>query len=180
MLGYFPVPYKDELLYSIVSRYALHSGLVSNHKSVIREVFSSSTASAIPDLPSHLNALVRNLQLVWPVSVSDLISSYTLAPIYLPFLSYFQARKVVLSMCSEFGGDIHTRSGISASMIKQQPFFRYCPNCCEEQKEQHGEPYWNRIQNLPGINVCVHHSCLLESSILTFHPKEKHLFVAPI
>jgi len=129
MLGYFPVPYQDELLYSMVARYAQHTGLIGNQKSIVREVFSSPTAVAVPDLPSHLSSLVNNLQLVWPTSVEELIKSFTLAPVYLPFLSQQQASKTISSMRSDSGGDIHTRSGIAASAIKQQKYFRYCPQC---------------------------------------------------
>ena len=178
MLGYFPVPYEDELLYSLVARYALHTGLVGNQKAIVREVFSSSTAVAVPDLPSHLNALVKNLQLVWPTNVVELINSFTLVPIYLPFLSQPQATKIISSMRSDSGGDIHTRSGIAASAIKQQEYFRYCPECMKEQQLEFGEYYWRRVHQLPGVGFCMRHSCLLEYSRIHFHPREKHLFVA--
>nr|WP_278346230.1 TnsD family Tn7-like transposition protein [Alteromonas macleodii] len=178
MLGYFPVPYQDELLYSMVARYAQHTGLIGNQKSIVREVFSSPTAVAVPDLPSHLSSLVNNLQLVWPTSVEELIKSFTLAPVYLPFLSQQQAWKTISSMRSDSGGDIHTRSGIAASAIKQQEYFRYCPQCMKEQQMEFGECYWRRIHQLPALGFCSNHSCLLEYSPISFHPREKHLFVA--
>ena len=145
MLGYFPVPYEDELLYSLIARYGLHTGLAGNQKAIVREVFSSSTAVAVPDLPSHLNTLVKNLQLVWSTNVIELTSSFTLAPIYLPFLSQSQTSKIVRSMCSDSGGAIHTRSGIAASAIKQQEYFRYCPECLKDQYSKFGECYWRRV-----------------------------------
>ncbi|MCW8961490.1 MAG: TnsD family transposase [Ignavibacteriaceae bacterium] len=178
MLGYFPTPYDDELLYSVIARYALHTGMAENQKRVIREVFSSSTAVAIPDLPSHLKALVKNLQLVWPVNTSELISTYTMATIYLPFLSPQQATKIVRSMCSNSGGNIHTRSGIAASAIKKPEYFRYCPKCMKEQLAEHGEYHWCRAHQLPGMDFCRCHECALESSSIYFHSKKKHLFVA--
>ncbi|MGH1461873.1 MAG: TnsD family Tn7-like transposition protein [Neptuniibacter sp.] len=178
MLGYFPVPYKDELLYSLIARYALHMGLSDNQKAVVREVFTSSTAVAVPDMPSHLNALAQNLKFVWPISVSEFIGSYTLAPIYLPFLTQTQARKIVHSMRSESGGNIHTRAGIAASSVKQQENFRYCPECIKEQQAELGECYWQRAHQLPGVEFCVSHSCSLKYSTVQFHPKEKHLFVS--
>lgn len=178
MLGYFPAPYYDELLYSAIARYALHTGMAGNQKAVIREVFSSSTAAAIPDLPSHLNALVKNLQFVWPTYASELIGTYTLAPIYLPFLSPQQTTKIVQSMRSNSGGSIHTRTGIAASAIKQPLYFRYCPECMKEQLEEYGEHYWRRSHQLPGIDFCPRHLSILENSSIHFHPKEKHLFVA--
>lgn len=178
MLGYFPVSYKDELLYSLVARYALHTGLAGHQKKVTREVFSSPAATAVPDLPSHLHALVENLKLVWPVNEYELISNYTLAPIYLPFLSNSQAMKVVWSMISDSGGEIHNRVGISASKIKQHRFFRYCPKCLTEQESSNGEAYWKRDHQLPGIEFCGRHYCYLEHSSVYFHPKEKHRFFA--
>lgn len=178
VLGYFPAPYEDELLYSMIARYAMHTGLSNNQKAVIREVFSSSTAVAISDLPSRLQALVNNLQLVWPTDVEHIIGSYTLAPIYLPFLSRVQATKVMQSMRSNTGGSIHTRAGIAASGVKPQVFFRYCPECIKIQLAEFGEYYWRRIHQLPGLSFCKEHSCKLESSPVFFHPKEKHLFAA--
>lgn len=178
MLGYFPVPYQDELLYSIVARYAQHTGLIGNQKAIVREVFSSRTAVAVPDLPSHLSSLVNNLQLVWPTRVEELINSFTLAPIYLPFLSQKQASETIRSMRSDSGGDIHTRSGIAASAVKQQEYFRYCPECWKEQRRNFGECYWQRVHQLPALVFCGSHSCLLENSTVSFHPKEKHLFIA--
>ena len=178
MLGYFPVPYEDELLYSVVARYALHTGLKGNQKTVIREVFSSSTATAVPDLPSHIDALVQNLQQVWQISAVDLIRDYTFAPIYLPFLSENQAKTTLASMRSNSGGSIHTRTGIAASSVKQPVYFRYCPECIKEQKDQDGEQYWVRVHQLPGLQFCLHHQCQLECSDFHFHVREKHLFVA--
>ena len=55
MLAYFPVAYSDELLYSMIARYVLHTGQSENQKAVLRDVFGTETAVAIPDLPSHLN-----------------------------------------------------------------------------------------------------------------------------
>jgi hypothetical protein len=178
MLGYFPVPYQDELLYSMVARYAQHTGLHGNQKAVVRAVFSSSTAVAVPDLPSHLSSLVKKLQLVWPTNVTEIINSFTLAPIYLPFLSQKQASKTIRSMRSDSGGDIHTRSGIVASAIKQPEYFRYCPKCLKEQHLEFGECYWKRVHQLSGLEFCNRHSCLLEYSAVSFHSKDKHLFIA--
>jgi len=176
MLGYFPTLYKDELLYSAIARYALHTGQENNQKAVLQDVFSSRTATAIPDLPSHLNALVQNLSTVWPITVNDLIGTYTLAPIYLPFLSEEQARSVKQSMASDTGGNIHTRIGITASSIKQLSFFRYCSACMTDQLALDGEAYWQRSHQLQGLDFCKKHSCLLTNAKVSFHPKEKHHF----
>jgi hypothetical protein len=176
MLSYFPVAYSDELLYSMIARYAKHTGQTENHKSVIRDTFGSDTAVAIPDLPSHLSALQKQLSRIWPISVVDLIRKYTLGPFYLPFLPKDKARLVVDSMGSSNGGNIHTRTGIAAGVLHQPAAFRFCPQCYEEQQNQLGESYWQRIHHLPMLNTCFRHNCVLVDSSLPFHPKAKHLF----
>ena len=178
MLAYFPVAYSDELLYSMIARYVLHTGQSKNQKAVLRDVFGTESAVAIPDLPSHLNQFTSRVDRVWQVSVADIIKRHTLAPQYLPFLRPAQANQVVTSMGSSQGGNIHTRCGISAGAVRQPRFFRYCPICVKKQYEKYGEPYWQRSHQFSGIDICYRHQCRLVSSTLHFHPKEKHLYRA--
>ncbi|MDO3377716.1 TnsD family Tn7-like transposition protein [Geoalkalibacter halelectricus] len=178
MLAYFPVPYQDELLYSAIARYAVHTGQADNQKAVLRDVFGSLTATAISDLPSNLKTLTKNLSQIWCVSAEELIRCHTLAPLYLPFLRPEQADKIVESMFSRQGGNIHTRAGISAFSVPQHHFFRYCPACVTDQLESLGEPYWNRLNQIAGVNFCIKHRCKLIASDLQFRPKQKHLFQA--
>ena len=176
MLTYFPVAYSDELIYSMIARYARHTGQSDNQKSVIRDVFGSETAAAIPDLPSHLSSFQQKLGWIWRTSVSELIKNHTLGFFYLPFLDHHQVISILESMASDYGGSIHTRSGIAASSIRQPLRFRYCPQCLMWQMTELGEPYWQRSHQLPGIDVCFQHSIRLIETTLPFHPKAKHLF----
>lgn len=180
MLPYFPVPYEDELLYSCIARYGCHTGQAQNQKAVVRDVWGSDSAVAIPDLPSHLQDFIDNVGAVWQISINELITQFTLAPLYLPFLSAQQARQVLVSMGSKVGGNIHTRTGIVASRVPIHTHFRYCPQCLEEQCSELGEPYWKRKHHLPGIDICIVHSCKLEDTSVPFHPKEKHYYHAAI
>lgn len=52
MLG-FPLPYRDELLYSTIARHGSHCGIASP-KELLFEVFSDTKIIASSDLPSHL------------------------------------------------------------------------------------------------------------------------------
>lgn len=176
MLAYFPEPYQDELLYSVIARYAIHTGQTDNQKAVIRDLFGKNSAVAIPDLPSHLNILVKNISPVWKVSANHLIKNHSLAPLYFPFLDINQAASILSSMRSSRGGNIHTRCGIAASSVSQVQYFRYCPHCCEEQSKTLGEMYWQRKHQVGGVDICLDHRCRLISSELPFHPKQKHLY----
>lgn len=179
VIAYFPVPYQDELLYSVIARYAVHTAR-DNQKAVIREILSDSSATAIPDLPSHIDLLVSRIRQVYLTTAENVIFYHTLAPIYLPFLHPKNADLVIASMRSKSGGSIHTRAGISASMVKQPIFFRYCPLCVKQQIDSLGEPYWCRLHQIPGVNVCSLHECKLMESRIDYHAKHKHLFTAAI
>jgi hypothetical protein len=180
MLGYFPVPYPDELLYSAIARYSVHTGLSDNHKAVSRDIFSDGSAVAVPDLPSHLDVFADNVRSVWPVSTHEIISTLTLAPFYIPFLEAEKAKLVIKSMKSICGDDIHTRCGIAASSIRQPKYLRYCPQCLEQQESVYGERYWRRTHQLPGIEICTEHQCRLINSIHYLHPKNKHEYAPAI
>ncbi len=180
MLTYFPVPYEDELLYSCIARYGCHTGQTQNQKAVVRDVWGIDSAVAIPDLPSHLQDFIDNVGAIWQININTLIAQFTLAPLYFPFLSAQQTREVISSMGSEDGGKIHARAGIVASRVPIPAHFRYCPQCLQEQLVKLGEPYWKRMHQLPGIDVCIEHCCKLEDTAVPFHPKEKHHYHAAI
>jgi len=178
MLAYFPKAYEDELLYSMIARYSIHTGQQENQKAVIQDVFGKKTAVAIPDLPSNLEIFSKKVNPVWPVNTSTLIDNYTLANLCIPFLSEQQAQKILSSMKSDFGGNIHTRVGITASSIQANKYFRYCPVCSIEQENSLGETYWQRKHQLPCIDVCLTHQCKLIDSKISFYSKQKHHFHA--
>ncbi|PCI51634.1 MAG: transposase [Gammaproteobacteria bacterium] len=178
MLAYFPKAYEDELLYSMIARYSIHTGQQENQKAVIQDVFGKKTAVAIPDLPSHLRIFSKRVGNVWPTSASKLIDNHTLANLYVPFLFEQQAQQVLSSMQSDVGGNIHTRSGITASSIQATKYFRYCPVCSIEQKHNLGETYWQRKHQLPCIEVCLKHQCKLIHSETSFYSIQKHHFHA--
>ena len=56
----FPVPYPDELIYSLVARAGIHLGLTSP-KQLLDEVFANRHVIATVDLPNHLASLVQLL-----------------------------------------------------------------------------------------------------------------------
>ena len=178
MLTYFPKAYNDEILYSLIARYSVHTGQENNQKAVIQDVFGKRTAVAIPDFPSNLNRFSERVFPIWQITASNLINLYTLANFYLPFLPESQAAKIIESMKSDYGGNIHTRAGIAASSIEANQYFRYCPVCAVEQHEKLGETYWKRKHQLPCIDICLTHSCQLVESDVTFYSIQKHHFHA--
>jgi len=174
MLTFFPEPYPDELLYSILARYHLRSSNTSS-KDTLRDLFEYDSAIATIDLPSHLNKLCSNLPAGSKLSCSEIIDNHTMYPLYAPFLPKKRARKVKKMMLSERGNAIHMSSGIMASGVISKKNLLFCPKCFDEDILMFGEPYWHRVHQIPGVFVCHIHDVILQKLKLDKWNRHKYI-----
>jgi len=171
----FPVPYPDELIYSLVARAGIHLGLTSP-KQLLDEVFANRHVIATVDLPNHLAALIQLL----PQSTYDVVQlaySHTLFPIYAPFNSEEKRQICLKQMAGSSQGALHSRLGMAASRVKQLHRLRYCPQCLQEQLHQVGEYYWQRSWQVIGADCCLLHGSLATATIER-HSSHRHEFFA--
>ena len=176
MLGYFPRPYPDELLYSVIARYAVHNGICSSKK-LVEELFLNRNAAAVVDFPGHLNTFVNQIAHLHPYTVDDWIQLHTLYPAYLPFVPPERAYQIIQSAKSNNANDIHTRMGVAAATISTPKYLRICKQCYIEQQWRYGESYWQRTFQLPGVVVCPIHSQPLSITDVLYHPNSKFSFM---
>ena len=73
----FPVPYPDELIYSVVARAGIRNAITSS-KQLLDEVFSDRKVIATIDLPSHLSSISELLINTERVNVQQLIYELSL------------------------------------------------------------------------------------------------------
>ena len=165
MLSFFPTPYPDEILYSILARYHIRSGN-TGPKLTLWELFGSNDAISTVDLPYNLAALAKNLSSVSQMSCEELLQNHTLYPFYAAFLPQRRAKEVTEVMKSEHGGAIHGKVGVRASSLKTSRYFRFCPKCIENDQQTYGELYWHRIYQVPGVLVCPQHGEVLQDSLV--------------
>ncbi|WP_253199333.1 TnsD family transposase [Clostridium tagluense] len=176
-MTFFPTQYPDELLYSIFARYHIRTGNTSP-KNTIKEIFETTTAAAVVDLPCNLETAIKNMPIGSEHTVEELIYNNTLFPYYNAFLPHNRAIKVLKSIRGVYGGDIHTRVGIVGSTITINKFMKYCSKCNAEDKKKYGELYWHRLFQLPGVLVCPKHELFLNESSVPFKGKNKHEYIA--
>ncbi len=163
----FPVPYPDELIYSLVARAGIRSAITSS-KLLLDEVFGDRKVIATIDLPSHLSSISELLINTGRFDIQQLIYEHTMFPIYAPFVDEsirFRAMKR-MEYCSK--GSVHLMLGTPASIVKASDNFRVCPACVEEQKQKYGESYWSRLWFLPCLPYCPEHG-LLSQSTTSYH-----------
>jgi hypothetical protein len=179
MLSLFPSPYPDEILYSVCARYHVRS-VNRRLKATVEDLFGSSTATAVIDIPNHLEYLSRQLPSGTLNTPSRLIQKNTLLPLFRPFLPQERLDEVLECMKSSTrGSSIHGLIGAMASGIPTLRLMRWCPDCWVADAKEHGEPYWHRSHQLEGISVCHQHKiALIKHDHSLVAEKNKHLFQA--
>jgi hypothetical protein len=178
MIGHFPFPYPDEILYSLCARFSARVAYASA-KSIIQELFGSTTACATVDLPNRLDYLAAALRRGTSLTASNLIDKRTLFPFFSAFLPQARVKQIRTDMRTFSGPATHLRSGIMGSNIPMLGYMRFCPACKQEDEEKVGEIYWHRMHQLPGINVCPSHQVFLENSSVSLREGRKHLLFIP-
>jgi hypothetical protein len=174
VLHWFPTPYPDELLYSILARYHVWSGNTSP-KLTTEELFGKRTVRSVWDLPANLNVLLNKLGSYW--DADQLIFNHTMYPYYATFLLPNQAKLVKESMLDNKGGTIHTRTGIAASNVKLKTNLWACGDCIKEDMDTYGETYWRRVHQSPGVFFCPKHENVLEETNVAVKAQNQHEFI---
>ncbi|XNH89512.1 TnsD family Tn7-like transposition protein (plasmid) [Vibrio cyclitrophicus] len=171
----FPVPYPDELIYSLVARAGIRSAITSS-KQLLDEVFGDRKVIATIDLPSHLSSISELLINTGRFDVQQLIYEHTMFPIYAPFIDESIRLRAMKRMehCSK--GSVHLMLGAPASIVKSSDNFRVCPACVAEQKQKYGESYWSRLWFLPSLPYCPEHGFLSQST--TSYHDSRHMYHA--
>jgi len=174
MLGHFPVPYPDELLYSACARFASRAGYASV-KSVLDELFGAPTATAVIDLPNRLGFLAAALPANSSLTADHLIDQHTLLPFFSAFQSASRVEQLRADLKGTHGPAGHMRSGLMASRNPMPGHLRFCPLCKQEDEDSFGETYWHRLHQLPGVVVCSPHRAFLENSGVSLRAGRRHL-----
>lgn len=176
MVGFFPTPYPNELLYSTLARFHIRSGNISP-KATIEELFGSRSVTTVVDLPANIDSLISNLPIGSAYTAENLIMENTLYPFYSAFLPPERAKSILQSMKGNSGGSIHNRIGVMASTIAENRYIRMCKECATESLKKYGEVYWVRSHQIPGIIICSKHKTLLYNSKVLVHHFNKNEFV---
>ena len=163
-IAYFPEVYPDELVYSVLARYYVHSGY-SAYIFCAEDVFVNKRVS--PD-KEFLNVLKPEVleSLCGKMTMEELVERHTMFPYYARFLPCEKRGRAFEALCN-MGGDYNNLLAIPKQRKGENRYLRYCPLCAEKDRQLYGESYWHRGHQLAGVSVCPMHRCrLLNSSVL--------------
>jgi hypothetical protein len=174
MIGHFPSPYPDELLYSVCARFSDRVAY-PNAKSVLKELLGASTATATIALPSRISYLVAALPTGAALTEDRLIENHTLYPFFNSFLPPERVKQFYADMKSGKGQAAYMRSGVMGSNIPMPTHLRFCPLCKRKDEVELGETYWRRLHQLPGVKACPLHQVFLENSDVSLRARRNNL-----
>lgn len=124
-------------------------------------------ATAVIDLPVHLEHLASVLPPNQIYSVDSLIGRHTLFSFYTSFISPKRREQIIEIMRSGSRVSAHLVAGNNRCLIRRPDRLRFCPVCAEEDRKRFGETYWRRVHQLPGVEACPGHLTFLENSSLS-------------
>ncbi|THE13184.1 hypothetical protein E1I69_08785 [Bacillus timonensis] len=176
MIPFFPSPYPDETLYSIIARYHLYSGNLS-YKHTILDLFGKKTRTNWY-LPSNINALVQNIQIT-TLTADYIIDKHTLFPFFSSFLSNEKKSANRQNIIDGEGQNIYSDYGLIGSSIKATKPLTHCNLCMQEDIDRYGETYWHRVHQLPGVYVCPIHRIPLLTSLKQIESSIQYQFILP-
>ncbi|HEI9576051.1 TPA: TniQ family protein [Bacillus cereus] len=176
MLDYFPVPYEDELFYSIVSRYHIRSPDLSK-KHTMKKLFNKSGCFFGIESIGELKYLVDNLQVFSDVFTEKyFIERHSLIPLIRPFKTKEWYEQLSIGISSKVYQSLFS---LKKGNIKSKEHLYYCSVCVKEQYQLYGEGYWNRVHQVPGVFVCIKHQLPLKKHPVNIMTFRSHNFIYP-
>jgi len=173
---FFPTPYPDELLYSVLARYCIQSGN-NNYINNFDDIFGSRNVIASVEFQGRLDLLMLNMPKYSEYTIERFIFQHTLFPYYLSFSPEEKAREVIELMSNKGTSKIYNKTGIVSHSIKTNLFLRFCPKCNEEDFLKYGENYWHRLHQIPGVLMCPIHKVTIQDSIVHARGANRQSFI---
>lgn len=164
MISFFPSPYPDELWYSVICRYHVHSGNYCA-KHTLRQLYGDNFCAPSLMLCGPIKALLAQLPQGF-LSAKDVVMQHTFYPYYARFFPTQRKRSSYAYVVNGNPLAVH-RMGISQANGNHCSVMRYCPVCYQEDLQLYGEPYWHRSHQLPDMQFSAVGSNMILFGVLT-------------
>ena len=175
MITFFPVPYPDELIYSAIARYHILSGN-AQYCQTAEDLFGFRRAHSSVVMPLRLGYLGRMTD-PFGLSVERLIS-HTLAPYYTAFQTEDLCQEIFDVQAQNKSVSASAKLGALGNTAIIPKHLRFCPKCYAEDQRQHGEGYWHRTHQTPGVLVCEKHGCQLLQTQIPYYDQKSNVYEA--
>lgn len=159
MVTYFVSPQVEETIYSMLGRYLLES-LGGSDKKLRALFFDNRPFTFSHHFPTHISSFVKNTKHLCDWDEDYVLMNHTLWPYFFSFLNENEVkfyRSVALSGNGMTAG-VFSRFHNQWSRMDTM----FCPFCMQEAESREGVAYWNRLHQIPNVQICIKHNCFLE------------------
>ena len=162
-LTFFPTPYPDEILYSVLCRYHMRCGEPNARQTNIA-LWGRSYGKKL-FLPDGIDSIAAQMPQDTNLTAERFIDGMTIFPLLKPFIT--REKCDALTSAMKYGDpNVYNILSFARTFTLQHRKLRYCPQCAASDAEVFGEPYWHRVHQLPGVYMCpIHNAMTLESEI---------------
>lgn len=168
MIGYFPTPYQDELLYSQLARYFSKSGYLA-YTFAAQNLYSNKLTKPSIEFLNELSS--EALQIITQITpIETIVEKHTMFPYYARFLNKERRNKAFAAMVN-MKDEYYNLLCIPKSKNCTIRHLRYCPVCASEDRATFGETFWHRAHQLIGVNICPSHLCQLNNTDIEISSK---------
>ena len=122
-LPFFPSPYPNELFYSVLARYKVRCGYISD-RHLLYEVFNRYTTLASPEMPNCISLAVDNIRPTIASTAKEIIRDHTLFPLYTAFSPSKIKQKIEGEMLGHNRNTYMVTLGIARCFLPQNTWFR--------------------------------------------------------
>lgn len=168
-IGYFPEIYPDELIYSVLARYYVHSGY-RYYKDVERDLFLTKQGRVDKEFVKQLRPEIIGL-LTKHITMEELLERHTMYPFYGRFIDG-DRRSMAFEALMSMEGDFSKLFCVPQLRKGEHRYMKYCPKCVLDDRKQYGETYWHRLHQMRNVNLCAIHRCRLIDSAVSFDSRE--------
>jgi hypothetical protein len=165
LYGFFPDPFEDELLYSVLARMWVMLGETSSQH-LFRAAFGYTSRSRVDaTIPTNLTLFANRLAYGISGGCDALIDRHTA----LPYLSRFMEPNTYWHVRDRMKG--HDASASLTRRLLQdnsrlwQGSLAFCPSCVVADIGDYGMPGFRRVHQMPGVFVCPRHETALRSTL---------------
>lgn len=160
MIGFMSQIYPDELVYSMLARYYVHSGY-SAYIDAADDLFGNKRTRPVPEFINAMSVEAKRM-ILKNHTMEYLIENHTMFPVYGRFLARERkntAFQSLLNCDGKYMNMLHMPVGNHS--VK---YLRWCPECARADRKLHGETYWHRLHQISGMDICPIHHCFLYNS----------------
>ncbi|MFL1998084.1 TnsD family Tn7-like transposition protein [Lysinibacillus sp. 1 U-2021] len=174
MIGWFPYPYEDELLYSLFARYSNRSTELSL-RHTLNKLFNDSRSKLTPDFPSNLETVMGHLRFFGYLDFESILFKHTPFYYFTNFLINSDKKLIIEAVKLKKSNNIQMILGQIQSKVKETKYFKYCPSCLKNDIQEFGEAYWRISHQLPSVFICLQHNESLHFSSVLYRNKNSQL-----